>query len=357
MFVIRQLVALLERGHEVSVYAREPPEDLTVVHPEVAQYDLLGRTVYVGEGPSLDSLESYGTAFRKGAHDVVHVQFGHTARHFLFVREAVRAPLVVTFRGYDFSGYPNAFGADCYREVFALADAVTYNCAHARARLEELGCPPGKLTKFTSALDVGRLPFRERRREPGQPVRLVTVARLVEKKGLEVGLLALAAAREEGLDLRWDIVGEGPLGGRLESLAGELGLAGIVRLLGPQDAVHVRAALADAHLFLLPSLTAPSGDQEGTPVSLMEAQASGLPVLSTLHSGIPEVVADGASGILVAEGDPAALAASLLSLVARESDWPAMGRRGRDHVALHYDLADWTGRLVSLYEEVAAGFA
>ena len=83
-------------------------------------------------------------------------------------------------------------GDDCYRMLFEVADAVTYNCEHARSRLLELGCPPQKLAKYTSALDVDRFPFRERRLEPGEPIRILTVARLTEKKGIDVALRAVA---------------------------------------------------------------------------------------------------------------------------------------------------------------------
>ena len=295
---------------------------------EVARYRLLDETTYVGEG--LRSTALPGTMrpahFHAGAHDVVHVQMGHTARSFLFARQAVRAPLVVTFRGFDFSAYPRLYGDDCYRAVFEVSDAVTYNCEHARSRLLELGCPPQKLVKYTSALDIDRFPFRERRLEPGEPVRVLTVARLTEKKGIHIALRAVAMVRERGADLRYDVIGEGPMREQLELLVDELSLSDIVHLHGERDGAYVRERLAEAHIFLLASVTAPNGDQEGTPVSLMEAQACGLPVLSTLHSGIPEVVADGASGLLVPEGGAEALAAGLEQLIARISGvagaWP-----------------------------------
>ena len=140
---------------------------------------------------------------------------------------------------------------------------------------------------------------------------------------------------------------------QLELLVDELSLSDVVHLHGERDGAYVRDRLAEAHIFLLASVTAPNGDQEGTPVSLMEAQACGLPVLSTLHSGIPEVVADGVSGLLVPEGDAEALAAGLEQLIARSAEWPALGRRGRAHIASNYSLDDWTERLVQLYESVS----
>jgi len=350
-FILRQIGALLDRGHDVRVYAREQPAE-PVLHGEVERYDLLSRATYIGEGPPLDATEWESAAghLSLGVHDVLHVQMGHTARSFLFAREAVRAPLVVTYRGFDFSAYPRVHGSDCYQAVFEVADAVTYNCEHARGRLLELGCPDSRLSKYTSALDVDEFAFRERTLEPGTPLRLVTVARLTEKKGIDIALRAVASVRRRGTSLHYDIVGDGPLRERLESEIDDLGLSEAVRLHGEQDGAYVRDLLDRAHVFLLASVTAENGDQEGTPVSLMEAQACGLPVLSTLHSGIPEVVADGESGLLVPEGDADALAEGLAELLVRSSEWPEMGRRGREHVARNYDLDTWTARLLALYE-------
>ena len=183
------------------------------------------------------------------------------------------------------------------------------------------------------------------------------MARLAEKKGIDIGLRAIASVRERGADLRYDIVGEGPMREQLEELIDELSLSDVVRLHGERDGAYVRERLAEAHVFLLASVTASNGDQEGTPVSLMEAQACGLPVLSTLHSGIPEVVADDASGLLVPEGDAEALAAGIEQLIARIAEWPELGRRGREHIARNYSLDAWTERLLAIYRDAAVRFA
>ena len=356
-FILRQLAALLDRGHEVTVYARTGG-DSGLEHEEVRAYGLKERTTYIADAPPLDAIswDRSPEFFERGQHDVLDAQMGQTARDFLFAREACRAPFVATFHGFDFSAYPRLQGTDCYQTLFGVADAITHNCEHARACLLKLGCPPQKLSKYTSSIDVDQFPFRERRLASGEQIRVLTVARLTEKKGIEVGLRAIAAARERGADLHYDVVGEGPMREQLEDLIEELSLSEVVRLHGERDGAYVLERLAEAHIFLLASVTASSGDQEGTPVSLMEAQACGLPVLSTLHSGIPEVVAEGESGLLVRESDPDALAAGLEQLLARSAEWPVMGRRGRDHIARNYDLATWTDRLLALYEEAAARF-
>ena len=102
--------------------------------------------------------------------------------------------------------------------------------------------------------------------------------------------------------------------------------------------------------FILASSTSRDGDMEGIPVVLMEAQACGMPVVSTLHSGIPEVVLDGESGVLVPEGDVDALTERLQYLVEHPELWPEMGRRGRKLVEQKYDIKMLNSRLVRIYE-------
>jgi colanic acid/amylovoran biosynthesis glycosyltransferase len=156
--------------------------------------------------------------------------------------------------------------------------------------------------------------------------------------------------------LQYDIVGDGPLRSKLQQLIHDLNLESIVTLWGAQENSFVRRRMAEAHLFVLPSITASDGDQEGIPVSLMEAQASGLPVLSTRHSGIPELVIDGESGVLVPERDTQALTAGLSRLIAHPQDWIRMGRAGRKMVEENYNIAALVPDLVELYEVTVSTF-
>jgi colanic acid/amylovoran biosynthesis glycosyltransferase len=327
------------------------------VHDEIVDSNLLEQTFYVQDALTADSLEPVPSIpLASGRHDVVHAHFGPNARRFLFAREQARAPLVVTFHGYDFSSEPAMHGASMYERLFEVADAVTFNCEHARLALERLGCPQEKLRPLRMPVEVETLPFRERQRRPGEPVRFLSVGRLVEKKGHEIALRALAAARPSLPDLRYDIVGGGPLADRLERLVRDLGLSEVVHLHGMQDSAFVRGLLADAHVFVLASATASNGDQEGTPVALMEAQACGLPVVSTLHSGIPEVVLDGRTGLLVPEGDPDALADALIRIAREPESWPRLGAAGRAHVETTFDMAKHAEQLLAVYRFTTDAF-
>ena len=111
--------------------------------------------------------------------------------------------------------------------------------------------------------------------------------------------------------------------------------------------------MREADLFVLPSVTAPNGDEEGTPTVLLEAAYAQVPVVATRHAGIPEIVADGESGLLVAEGDPTALADGLRTMLASRERWPAMGEAGRRLVIERGHLtSDVAARLEALYLEL-----
>ncbi len=414
-FILRQITGLIDLGHEVDVFAAIRPEEGGPIHPEVHKYDLLSRTTYMdmpletgywempiwpitgrtwipgttrsilnvkriaqampklahclGVAPRLAiqvlnsheygyQASSLSTLYRLSAlcsrnqrYDVLHAHFGPTGIAFRFARDLWNAPLIVTFHGYDFSSWPRTQEPGVYSRLFSSVDRVTVNSEYARACVEGLGCPHDKLRQLNYGVDVAEFRFRERRPNPDQPVRILSVGRLVEKKGFEQSIRAVARVLEKHPSIRYDIVGDGALRGTLTDLIHELGLEGTVKLHGARDGQYVRQLMDEAHMFVLTSVTAADGDQEGTPVSLMEAQASGLPVLSTQHSGIPEVVVDGQSGFLVPERDIAAIADRLLSLLEHPDAWPEMGLKGRAHIEKYYDIRVLNRRLVSLYEE------
>jgi colanic acid/amylovoran biosynthesis glycosyltransferase len=311
-------------------------------------------------GPQALSLETlyhlHSLLQRPSQYELIHAHFGPVANAFRFARALWNAPLVVTFHGYDFSMIPVANGPDVYRQLFQDADAVMTISEYAQARLEELGCPPEKLHVIRMGLCLTDFPFRARHLDGGEPLRILTVGRLVEKKGLEYGLSAVARVRRRYPNLHYNIIGDGPLRPMLQQLIDELDLGLIVTLCGAKDGDFVRQQMAESHLFLLPSATAADGDQEGIPVSLMEAQASGMPVLSTRHSGIVELVSDGESGFLVPERDVDALAERLLHLIKHSEEWARMGHKGRKLVESRFNMATLTGDLVRLYENVRETF-
>jgi colanic acid/amylovoran biosynthesis glycosyltransferase len=415
-FVLAHITGLLDLGQEVEIVAANRPEPGEPEHPEVGRYRLLDRTTYVDAPPesgywelpvwpltartwppgakrgipnALRALRAappllralraaphlalrvlrpseYGyqaeslSALHRLSHlcqldrsfDVLHAHFGPVANGFRFARELFRAPLVASFHGYDFSVWPRRHGPRVYDRLFAEVDAVTANSEFTRSRLLALGCPPERLHKLPAPFRADDFPFRERTLTPGEPLRLLSSGRLVEKKGFEYSLRAVARLRERIPAIRYDIVGDGPLRHDLTALVRELGIERVARLHGALSRDALRCQLDRAHVFILPSVTARDGDMEGQGVVLQEAQASGLPVVATDHNGFSEGIAPGRSGFLVPERDVEALTDALTRLAERPDIWPAMGRAGRKHVEESYDAQRICRRLVELYERL-----
>jgi colanic acid/amylovoran biosynthesis glycosyltransferase len=286
---------------------------------------------------------------------VLHAHFGPIGNSFRFARELWQAPLVVSFHGYDFCTLPRQQGAGMYHRLFEAADAVTVNSEFTRGRVRVLGCPNEKLRMLPVGLDLGKFPFLERHQKENEPVRIVTVARLVEIKGHEYVLRALARLQASHSQVRYDIVGEGPLRKKIESLVTSLGLQDVVTLHGARDGAFIEDLMAHAHLGLLASVNI-EGDAEGQGLFLQEAQACGLPVIATEHGALPEGLLPERSGFLVPERDVDALAERLEFLIARPGMWPEMGRAGQAFVDKRYDIHELNERLVTIYNEAVQGF-
>ncbi len=213
--------------------------------------------------------------------------------------------------------------------------------------LVRLGCDPEKI--IVHRMGVKTDDFAPAFDKNNETTQILTVGRLVEKKGIKFGLLGFSETLKRFPALEYKIVGDGPLMGDLQELVSQLGLENKVEFLGWKDQGDIRQFMRNADIFLAPSVVDVKGDQEGVPVVLMEAMASGLPIISTFHSGIPELVEDGVSGFLVPERDTATLTERLGHLLEHPERWPAMGEAGREKVKDMFDIDKLNDELVRLY--------
>lgn len=271
--------------------------------------------------------------------DAIHCQFGPSGRFAALLRRAgiVDGPISAAFYGYDITREPRLRGAGLYRELFEDAAVLLPNSEHLAARLRDAGAPPGKIEVHRLGVDPAQFPRVDRSgRDSASPWRALAVGRLVEKKGFADLLQALGRLRDAQPRLRATIVGDGPLRGDLEAMANSLGIAERVRFAGWLQPAEVAAAMAEADLLAVPSVIAADGDMEGMPLVVLEAMATGLPVVGTRHSGIPEVVLDGVTGRIVPERDPGALAAAIASL-ADPSRRREQGDAGHRRVISEFD--------------------
>jgi len=215
-------------------------------------------------------------------------------------------------------------------------------------RLKELLLHMGSPAQRTKTLHMGcGTPVSPAPRTAHQPLKLLSVCRLVEKKGLDDALRALAMLKKTDASWVYTILGDGPMRPAWEQLAGQLEIASQVQFLGAANEKQVRFHMAEADIFLAPSKHATSGDCEGIPVSVIEATTAGIPVVGTRHEGIPECVEDDVTGFLVTENDPAALADRISRLLADHAKRAKMsaaaqarGRREFDQQTLNKTLED-----------------
>lgn len=388
-FILNQITHIIDKNHTVDIYATRP-QPSTVVHPDVQEYQLLDYTHYYPSMPThyvhrswkavvlifkgllndpalmLRSLNvwQYGKQAlslrllyavvpflkRRPTYDVIHCHFGHLGVLGLQLKEvgAIQGKLYTTFHAWDMTEYLQEAGAHAYQPLFGQGDRFLPISQYWQNRLIELGCPADKITVHHMGIDSQKFPFIARQRPTNDPVRITTVARLVEKKGVEYGIRAIAKLKQT-YPLTYTIIGDGPLRPVLEALITELGVDAIVELLGWQSQDQIIDLLNQTHLLLAPSVTGHKGDQEGIPVALMEAMAMGLPVVSTRYSGIPELVEHDVSGFLLPERDPDAIAQKLTYLIEHPERWISMGKAGRAHVQSHFDIQQLTQHLVALY--------
>lgn len=259
--------------------------------------------------------------------------------------------VVTFFHGFDVSSYLKGREGP-YRRLFREGDLFLPISQHWMSRLLTMGCPEGRTMVHHMGIGVDKFEFKERQRAAGSPTTLLTVGRLVDKKGHEAALRVVARLLRSSRNVEYLVVGDGPLRPRLERMAAELGIAGRVTFTGPIDDEALLRTYGRSHIFLLPSVTSESGDMEGIPVVLMEAMAMGLPVVSTLHSGIPELVTNGESGFLVPERDEEGLFECLARLIDEPGLWPQMGGEGRSMVEAEFDVRSLNTRLVEVLEEL-----
>jgi colanic acid/amylovoran biosynthesis glycosyltransferase len=288
-------------------------------------------------------------------YDVIHCQFGVLAPLVLRLCEvgAISGPLVVSIRGFDVTQYlRNRPGF--YDDVFPHVSQFLPVSDSLRQRLLALGCQDDRISILRSGIDCKKFVWRIRNRALEQPLEVLSVARLVEKKGLVYGIEAAAQLVKKGYLIRYRIIGDGPLRETLQAQIDHLGIQAQVELLGARTHEQIVALLDQAHVFLAPSVTAGDGDQEGIPNVVKEAMAAGVPVLSTRHSGIPELVQDGVTGYLVPERDVQALARRLEFLYQHPEQWPNLATAARRVVETDYNQDALNARLEALYQSVEA---
>lgn len=287
--------------------------------------------------------------------DVMHVYFGHTGVHLLPFLQRWPRPSIVSFHGMDVQTRAHDPTYELrLRELLRTTTLVLARSYSLQDRLLALGCPKDRLRINRTGIPLDQFPFVQRAAPADGAWHLVQACRLIEKKGIDDALHAFARFAKDKPLAKFTIAGEGPLLAPLEKLRDELGLTQQVTFAGFLKGADLCRLYHGAHIFIHPSRLTSDQNQEGIPNSMLEAMATGLPVLATQHGGIPEAVRDGVTGILVAERDRDALHDAMVRLTTEPGLWQQMGRAASSDIRESFESGAQIARLEDIYFEAAS---
>ncbi|GAP66365.1 glycosyltransferase, group 1 family protein [Mizugakiibacter sediminis] len=386
-FIVREIEVLLARGVDVRILSLKPPME-ALVHERAAR--LLDRTLH--PRPPLATalaclrlairrpvavsafgarllaglwrqptklLKSIGALARAAGHyewirrfdpELVHAPWAtYPATVAWFLSRLLQRPFTFTSRAHDIFTEDQMM-AGKLRHAALRVTITRHNVAYLSRWMRK----PGELPVHVvhSSLDLADIAYVEDGR---LPQRLLSVGRLDPIKGFDVLLHALALLRDRGVAFDSVIIGEGAERARLLALRDRLGLGDRVSFAGAKPQAEVHKAMAEATLMVMPCVVTEDGNADGIPNVLTEAMASGLAVVSTRVSGIPELVDDGVNGLLVPPRDAQALAAAVEQLLADPARRAAFARAGRRKVEQDFNVHVEAGRLLRHFAEVVHG--
>jgi colanic acid/amylovoran biosynthesis glycosyltransferase len=280
--------------------------------------------------------------------DAVLAEFGPTATLVMDACDKMNVPLIAHFHGYDAYRQKTlqTFGRR-YPELFEIADAIVAVSRDMQAQLIKLGAPADKVHYNSCGVEPsvfkGANPLNN-------PPTFVAVGRFVDKKAPHLTLLAFQATLEKCPEARLVMIGDGPLWEACRQMTMSLGLSSAVELQGVRSQAEVATVMQQARAFVQHSITTHDGDSEGTPVAVLEAGASGLPVVSTRHAGIKDAVIHQKTGLLVEEGDIHTMAEHMIRLAKDPQLAASLGKAGREWVSSEYSMDKSINRLWSIIE-------
>ncbi len=291
---------------------------------------------------------------------IMHSHFGYTGWRYAAVAKQAGLKHVVTFYGVDISRLPkeDAVWLRRYREMFSLVDCVLCEGPHLANCVLEFGCPEHKVRVHRLGVRIDEIPYRPRQWNQSEPLRVLIAASFREKKGIPYALRALGLL-QKSLPLEITIIGDAGRRSQEEKRTiiktiEEFNLGPKVRLLGYQPFEVMLQEAYSHHVFLSPSVTAGDGDTEGgAPVSIIEMAASGMPVVSTRHCDIPEIIQNGKTGLLAEERDVNGLFEHLEWLVDKPREWRPMVEAARRRVEEQFNVGTQGEKLAAIYQEVA----
>jgi colanic acid/amylovoran biosynthesis glycosyltransferase len=380
-FILNQIKGLIEAGHDIKIFASQHSRQ-NRKHALVDVFSMMDKTVFfdIPASPAIRLIKGFTLAilnlykapkkvlkalnfvkhrtiktvyylvpFIGEDFDVFLCHYGHNGLIGGVLKElGMKVKLVTVFHANDVSEFVNKKGRKVYEGLFNTGDLFLPVSRYWKDELIKMGCPGDRTVVHHMGVDTNIFQYCERR--SSRTVKMLSVSRLAEKKGHRFSIEALKKIYDKGYDIQYTIIGYGPELDSLKNMVKNIGLEKIVYFKGSITQEEILKFYREADIFVLPSITSSSGDKEGIPVALMEAMATGLPVLSTLHSGIPEIVEDGIFGFLIPEKDAEALAEKIKLLSIDPELRVTMGVKGRERVENDYNINKLNIKLIEMLE-------
>ncbi len=335
--ILNQAIDLIDRGHDVYIYAHRKRRS-EEFDQEIYNYNFLDRMYYGSLPPDLDT------------YDIIVFQYGFLGKTFARLKQILgfKAKLVTFFRGAEVTGYQHTASHE-YDVLFEEGDLFLPICEYFKYRLMLLKCDFKKIAVQFSPIQCLRFKYKDRVVGSKKKIHIVSVARLSEEKGLEYCIKAIARLVKKYPNIRYTIVGDGVERKSLYKEIKRHKLQEVVKLFGWATQENIAKILNTAHIFLLASIVPQKGSLEAIPNAIKEAMLMGLPVVSTYHGGIAELVKNGVNGFLVPERDIEAIENRLEYLINNPQIWPNMGKQGSEEVKKLFDYRKLGEKLENIF--------
>ena len=302
---------------------------------EIAAFKILGYFIFLRR------------ICEKNKVNILHAHFGYHGRKMIGLQQALKIPLVCSFYGDD--AFAQAYTKG-YANLFKNADAILVLGPYMKSALINLGCAEAKINIHHLGIDVEKLRFEERKVKD-RSVRFLIASSFLKKKGVDLAIQALSTFKDR-YKFSLDIIGDGPLKGEVLAEIEKGGIQDQVKLHGYQPYDYFINLTYQCDVFIQASRTTEENRKEGTPMAIVDAMATGMAVVSTRHSDIPEIVLDGSTGYIAEENNLESLRFCIQKIFDNPQEILELGKKGRERVEKEFNVKIQTEKLEELYTEL-----
>jgi colanic acid/amylovoran biosynthesis glycosyltransferase len=284
--------------------------------------------------------------------DILHIHFGYHGIKSLRLKKKLKIPMVCSFYGDDvYSWTQKKWYRSKILGLFHEADVILVLGSYMKDYLMNLGCPEDKIRIHHLGVNVNKIRFEHRKYSAKKPINFLIASSFVPKKGIDIALKAISLVRDQ-INFMVYIIGGGPLKNNITDLVKELNIEDKVKFYGYQSYDYFLNLAYKCDAFLHASRTGEKNQKEGTPMALVDVMATGLPVVATFHSDIPEIVLDGENGYLAKENSVEDFAKAIMRFVKEYKENKFLAENGRKHIEENFNSEIQSSSLEKIYLEI-----